>query len=141
MNIVIRAATADDEEKTVALWRSCDLVASYNDPAQDFRFARAKPNSDILVGLDNKNNIVGSVLVGHDGHRGWVYYVATTLDQRQQGIGRRMVEAGEQWLRERKIRKVMLMIRETNTQVIDFYKRLNFEIAPRIVMEKWLKDS
>jgi ribosomal protein S18 acetylase RimI-like enzyme len=106
--------------------------------AQDFRFARAKPNSDILAGVSPEGRIVGSVMAGHDGHRGWLYYVATAPDCHLQGIGRQMVEAGEEWLGDRKVVKVMLLVRETNTQVIDFYTHIGFEAIPRVVMQKWL---
>ena len=95
-------------------------MTSYNDPSQDFRFARANVGSDILVGLDDEQTIVGSVIVGHDGHRGWIYYVASDPNQRNQGIGRWMVEAAEQRLKNKGVAKVMLLVHETNTQVIEF---------------------
>jgi ribosomal protein S18 acetylase RimI-like enzyme len=77
-------------------------------------------------------------MVGHDGHRGWLYYVASAPDHRGQGTGRTMVEAGEQWLRDRNVPKVQLMIRGTNATVVPFYERLGYEDAPRILMSKWL---
>lgn len=134
----IRCASADDEDDIVALWRTCRLETPYNDLAQDFRFARAKPNSDILVGVSLEGTIVGSVMAGHDGHRGWLYYVAAAPDHQLQGIGRQMVAAGEGWLRDRRVVKVMLLVRDTNTQVLDFYSRIGFEAIPRVVMQKWL---
>jgi ribosomal protein S18 acetylase RimI-like enzyme len=137
----IRCASADDEENTLALWRTCGLETPYNDLAQDFRFARAKPNSDILVGVSPEGRIVGSVMAGHDGHRGWLYYVATAPDCQLHGIGRQMVAAGEEWLRDRGVVKVMLLVRDSNTQVVDFYRRIGFEAIPRIVMQKWLDPS
>jgi ribosomal protein S18 acetylase RimI-like enzyme len=140
MALTIRSAEPADEQAVVALWRACDLVASYNDPAIDFRFAKAGPSSDVLVAVDAGGAIGGSVMVGHDGHRGWLYYVAATPDAQGTGIGRQVVEAGEAWLRERGVVKVQLLVRETNTQVIAFYERLGFEISPRTVMAKWLAD-
>jgi ribosomal protein S18 acetylase RimI-like enzyme len=136
--LTIRSATPADETPVAALWRACGLVTSYNDPAEDFRLARGKSNSDVLVGIHEDGNLVGSVMVGHDGHRGWVYYVAADPNYRKEGIGRRMTKAAEQWLKDRKVLKVMLLVRETNTPVVNFYKRLGFEIAPRVVMQKWL---
>jgi len=138
MTLVIRPATLGDEKETVALWRACGLVASYNDPAEDFRFARGKENSDVLLGIDDPNKIVGAIMVGHDGHRGWVYYVGTDPACRLQNIGRCMIGAAEQWLRERKVRRLTLTIRPTNTQVVAFYEKIGFEITPRTVMAKWL---
>jgi ribosomal protein S18 acetylase RimI-like enzyme len=83
--------------------------------------------------------IVGAVMVGHDGHRGWLYYLAAAPDRRQQGIGRSLVHAAEHWLATRGVRKVQLMIRPTNTVVARFYDRLGYAEEPRTVMARWLK--
>jgi ribosomal protein S18 acetylase RimI-like enzyme len=138
MRLTIRHAVPEDEASVVALWRACDLVASYNDPAADFRFARAGACSDVLVGEDATGRISGSVMVGHDGHRGWLYYVAAAPHARGRGIGRQMVQAAEEWLRQRGVVKAQLLVRETNTKVVSFYEHLGFEVAPRVVMGKWL---
>jgi ribosomal protein S18 acetylase RimI-like enzyme len=136
--VTIRSATANDETALVALWRACNLVTSYNDPAHDFRFSRGKENSDVLVAVD-EGRIIGSVMVGHDGHRGWMYYVAAHPENRKQGIGKRMSDAAEQWLQNRGVVKVLLLIRETNTAVVDFYTHLGFELIPHVIMQRWLK--
>ena len=141
LRLTIRNATAKDEPRVAALWRASNLVTSYNDPSKDFHFARGREGSDILVGLNEEQVIVGSVMVGHDGHRGWIYYVASDPTHRNQGIGRSMVEAAEQWLKNKGVVKVMLLVRETNTQVVDFYKHLGFEAVPRVIMQKWLEDG
>lgn len=141
MQLRVRSATEGDEPGVVELWRACDLVVHYNDPAADFRFAKTAPCSDVLVGEDEAGRIVGSVMVGHDGHRGWLYYVAAHPNVRGSGVGRHMVEAGEGWLRERGVAKVQLLVRETNTGVISFYEHLGFKISPRTLMAKWLHES
>ena len=137
----VRVADARDEAAVVGLWRSCELVVHYNDPGLDFRSAVSAPCSDVLVYEDVSEGIVGTVLVGYDGHRGWLYYVAVAPHIQGQGIGRRMVEAAERWLRERNVSKAQLLIRETNAKVISFYEHLGFESAPRIIMGKWLKPD
>ena len=95
MLLTVKSAVAEDEQAVVALWRACDLVASYNDPVADFRFAKAGPCSDMLVAVDDAGEVAGSVMVGHDGHRGWLYYVAARPSSRSKGVGRRMVQAAE----------------------------------------------
>lgn len=89
--------------------------------------------------------ISDSVVVGHDGHRGWLYYVAADKRVRGIGIGKRMMQVAKEWLRERRVGKVQLLVRETNTNVVGFYEHLGFEAAPRVIMGKWLgrtvKDS
>ncbi len=139
----IRPARPEDEAAIVQLWRDCDLVASHNDPGRDFRLARAGSNSEVLVGQDGEGQdgegrIIASVMVGDDGHRGWLYYVACAPDRRGSGIGRRMVAAAEAWLEQRGVAKLQLMIRETNMAVVPFYERLGFEVMPRVLMTKWL---
>jgi len=138
LNVTIRPAEAADEAATVALWRACGLVVSYNDPGADFHFARAGRASDVLVAVDARGRVVGSVMVGHDGHRGWLYYVAADPGMRSQGIGRRMVKAAEAWLSERGVRKAELMVRQSNAGVMAFYERLGFERSAVLVMQRWL---
>lgn len=133
----IRSATQADEAAVIALWKECGLTVPYNDPAADFRFALGKPNSDILVTED----LSGAVMVGHDGHRGWLYYLAVAPARQRQGLGRKLVGAAEEWLAARGVPKVQLMVRETNEAVIAFYRRIGFEPMPRIAMQKWLQGS
>jgi ribosomal protein S18 acetylase RimI-like enzyme len=139
MSVVVRSATEADEEAVVALWRACNLTVSYNDPIADFRFARAREASDILVATD-KATIVGSVMAGHDGHRGWLWYVAVDPARQKQGIGRALVRAAEDWLRHRGVPKVHLMVREANAAVIEFYAKVGYDPMPRVNMQKWLKQ-
>jgi ribosomal protein S18 acetylase RimI-like enzyme len=132
--VKVRSATNTDEVAVTALWKACGLTVPYNDPAADFRFALGKPNSDILV----TDDLSGAVMVGHDGHRGWLYYLAVAPGRQRQGLGRTLVSAAETWLAVRGVPKVQLMVRETNVAVAAFYQRLGFEPMPRINMQKWL---
>ncbi|MGN6375129.1 MAG: GNAT family acetyltransferase [Sphingomonas sp.] len=137
----LRDAVAEDEARVVALWQACGLVAPYNDPAADFRFALAGPASTVLVNEDADGRIVGSAMVGHDGHRGWLYYLAAAPDLRGRGVGRAMVAAGEQWLGRHGVAKVQLMVRPTNTGVLSFYEALGYQETPRVIMAKWLRPD
>lgn len=138
---LIRPAREMDETATVALWRACDLVASYNDPHADFRFARAGAASEVLVAEGEGGRLVGSVMVGHDGHRGWLYYVSADPNARSRGIGRELVRAAEGWLRGRGVRKAQLLVRQSNAGVVTFYERLGFKQSAVVVMERWLDGS
>jgi ribosomal protein S18 acetylase RimI-like enzyme len=141
MPLTVRSAVAEDEQAVVALWRASDLVAPYNDPVADFRFAKAGPCSDVLVAVDADGAIAGSVMVGHDGHRGWLYYVAARPASRSTGVGRQVVQAAEDWLRRRGVWKAQLLVRDTNTKVVGFYEHLGFEVSPRVVMSKVLAQE
>ena len=138
VGFLIRPARELDEAATVALWRTCDLVVSYNDPHADFRFARAGAASEVLVAEGEGGRVVGSVMLGHDGHRGWLYYVASDPKARSREIGRALVRAAEAWLRERGVRKAQLLVRQTNVGVESFYESLGFERSAVVVMQRWL---
>ncbi len=95
MALKVREAISRDEMEVSRLWRRCGLVKGYNDPGSDFRFACMGPASTVLVGAE-EGRIIGTVMVGHDGHRGWLYYVACSPDRqigrraRDGGVGRRL---------------------------------------------------
>ena len=127
----------DDETAAVAaLWQRCGLVVPWNDPAADIALARSVANADVLV-MRLDRQIAATALVGHDGHRGWVYYVAVDPDRRGRGLGRAIMATAEAWLAERRLPKLQLMIRPTNHAVKDFYAALGFVEKPRLVMDKW----
>lgn len=134
------SAREGDLEDVVALWAACGLVRGYNPPDRDFSMALGKPNSDVLVVREGAR-IVASAMVGHDGHRGWVYYVAVDPDRRGQGLGAVIMAAAEDWLRQRDVRKVQLMVRETNQAVLGFYDALGYERSPVTVMQRWLDGT
>src|SRR5882757_8411025 len=132
------AAIEDADIATViALWQRCGLTRPWNDPAADIALARKGANAAVLVGRDNCG-IVASVLVGHDGHRGWVYYLAVDPDHRHKGYGGVMMAAAEDWLRQRGIEKLQLMVRPGNKQVQAFYDALGYDEQERVVYAKWL---
>jgi ribosomal protein S18 acetylase RimI-like enzyme len=83
----IAAVEDADIPAMIALWQRCGLTRPWNDPAADIAMARRGPNAAVLAGRDG-DAVVASVLVGHDGHRGWVYYVAVDPDHRHKGYGR-----------------------------------------------------
>ncbi len=126
-----------DIAAVIALWQRCGLTRPWNDPAADIALARKGPNATVLVGRDD-SGIVASALVGHDGHRGWVYYVAVDPDFRHKGYGRVIMDAAENWLRARGIEKLQLMVRPDNSQVQAFYQSLGYLEQERIVYAKWL---
>jgi len=126
-----------DVAAVVALWERCGLTRPWNDPAADIALARRDGNATVLVGRDGCN-IVASVMVGHDGHRGWVYYVSVDPDCRGKGFGRIIMAAAEQWLRQRGILKLMLVVRRDNTKVQAFYETLDYSEQDRTIYAKWL---
>ena len=137
MSLSISPITDADVEAVIALWQRCGLTRPWNDPASDIAFARRGANATILVGRAT-NAIVTSAMVGHDGHRGWVYYVAVDPDAQGRDFGRAIMSAAEDWLRVQGVTKAMLMVRPDNKKVQAFYDKLGYETQERVVYSKWL---
>ena len=138
--IETRSADAGDEAAVLALWRDCGLTRPWNDPAADFRRARDWPGSEILVAPVH-GSPVASVMVGHDGHRGWVYYLAVAAGHRRSGLGRAMMAAAEAWLVERGCPKIQLMVRDDNEAAIAFYRSLRLEVQEVAVLGRFLRPE
>lgn len=129
-----------DPNAVADLWGECGLIVPHNPPLHDIAFAAAGATSEILLGMIG-DRLVASVMVGHDGHRGWLYYLAVHPDWQGSGHGATMVDAAESWLRARGVRKVQLMVRETNVKVLGFYERIGYERSAVAVLARWLVED
>lgn len=77
-------------------------------------------------------------MVGHDGHRGWVYYLAVQHAEQRKGLGRQLMRACEAWVRECGVPKVQLMVRHANHDVISFYESLGYRDSDVVVLGRFL---
>lgn len=136
----IRPVVAAESDQVIALWEECGLTRPWNDPRRDLDFARGKTNSTVLIGhLDQK--IMASVMVGHDGHRGNIYYFAVAPKYQGKGFGRAMLQAAETWLVAKGVWKLHLSVRSENTKVIGFYERLGYEEQDVAMLGRWIDPS
>ena len=135
--LAIAPITDADVESVVALWQRCGLTRPWNDPTSEIAFARRGQNATILIGRAD-GALVATAMVGHDGHRGWVYYVAVDPDLQRRDFGRAIMAAAEDWLRGQGVEKVMLMVRPDNTKVQAFYDKLGYDVQERVIYAKWL---
>lgn len=129
--------TPEEADLAVALWAEAGLIRAWNDPHADIAAALACPTSTVLAARDGAR-IVGTVMAGYDGHRGWLYYVAVANDQRGTGLGRALVEAAERWLAGQGARVIRLMVRAENDAVTGFYEALGYEDGKMVVMGRRL---
>lgn len=121
----IRAFEAADEAAIVALWHACGLIRPWNDPHKDIARKLAEQPKLFLIGTVD-GAVMASVMAGYDGHRGWVYYLAVDAAHRGAGHARALMREVEQRLQDRGCPKINLLVRATNTQVLDFYRRLGY---------------
>jgi ribosomal protein S18 acetylase RimI-like enzyme len=123
--MLIRTFRPEDEAAVVALWRRCELTRPWNDPHKDIARKLAEQPGGFLVG-EIEGRVVATVMVGYDGHRGWINYLGIDPDAQQQGLGRALMDEAERRLRARGCPKINLQVRCTNTQAIEFYRRIGF---------------
>ncbi len=127
----------EEAEAVRALWVRAGLTRPWNDPAKDIELAVRTASATILVAR-LAGAVVATAMVGHDGHRGAVYYVATDPDVRGRGYGRAVMNAAEAWLREQGVSKLNLHIRSENHAVCGFYESLGYVAQDRISLQKEL---
>ena len=121
----IRRLRENQTDELIALWGECGLLRPWNDPAQDIAFALGHANSTVLVALED-GRIAAGIMVGHDGHRGAVYYLAVAPARQKQGLGRAMMKAAEDWLVGHGVWKLNLLVRRDNAPVLGFYEALGY---------------
>ena len=139
-NLSIRPFQATDESDLIALWVDCGLVVPENDPLKDIQRKGAVNPEWFLIGeLDGQ--IVASCMAGYEGHRGWINYLAVAPDHRNEGFARKIMEHAEALLRKSGCPKINLQIRETNSQAIEFYKKIGYSQDPVISMGKRLEED
>ena len=126
-----------DQNDLVELWSVCGLLRPWNDPLEDIRLCVTTPSSELVV-AELEDQLIGSAMLGHDGHRGWVYYLAVHPNWQGNGIGRSLMFYAEQWMDARQVPKIQAIIRADNLLVRGFYRRLGYQDNDVQVVEKFL---
>lgn len=135
--LAISPLRTDETEAAVSLWREAGLLRPWNDPRADLALAMGKPASTVLAGrLDDR--LVATAMVGHDGHRGWVYYLAIAASHRKNGRGAAMMRAAEDWICAQGVPKIQLMVRGDNAATQAFYDAIGYARSDVVVMAKVL---
>ncbi|QAY79696.1 GNAT family acetyltransferase [Sphingosinicella sp. BN140058] len=103
--------------------------------------AKLAVQPELFLVAEDAGNVVGTVMAGYDGHRGWLYSVAVRLSHRGTGVASEMISAAEIRLAALGCTKVNLQVRAENEAVAHFYARLGYESEPRISMGKRLNPA
>lgn len=134
----IRKFQEKDRDSVVALWKQVfPDDPPHNEPS---KVISAKLKVDDLIFVSEQDQkIVGACMAGYDGHRGWLYAVAVSPEQRRNGTGSQLVKAAIDELKSIGCVKVNLQIRSTNAAVAAFYKSLGFAAEDRLSMGVFIK--
>lgn len=136
----IDTLTEADIPAAIALWQAAGLTRPWNDPEADARRALAAPAATIFAARI-AGELIGTAMTGHDGHRGWVYYLAVAVDHQRNGIARRLMIAAEDWCTAQGMPRLNLMVRAGNNLVIGFYHSLGYRTTDVVVLQKDLGAS
>lgn len=125
--VTIRPFALRDTESVISLWQEAGLTRSWNNPHLDIQRKLTVQPELFLLAVDERDEVIGSVMAGYDGHRGWLYYLASDPAHRRKGIARSLVEHAEEKLIEMGCPKVQLMVRPGNETTMGFYDALGYE--------------
>lgn len=136
--VEIRPYASTDYAQVVALWS--DVFRDdppWNEPAAMIRRKlTVQPELFLVAHIDGR--VVGTVLAGFDGVRGWVHHLAVHGSHRRQGIAGSLMIAAEKGLEASGCPKINLQVRASNSAVTAFYRSLGYEVEERVSLGKRL---
>ncbi|HVU18663.1 MAG TPA: GNAT family acetyltransferase [Candidatus Didemnitutus sp.] len=136
----IRPFQDPDQAAVIALWHAAGLVRPQNDPVKDIARKR-KVNPEWFLVAEGAGRIVGTVMVGYEGHRGWINYLAVAPMKHRAGIGRALMAEAEKILRAVGCPKINLQVRPGNTAAMEFYRKIGFSEDAAISFGKRLESD
>lgn len=136
----IRAYQPGDEMQVIELWHRCGLTVPYNNPKRDIQRKLRVQSDMFLVGVIDEI-VIATAMVGYDGHRGWVNYLAVAPEHQRKGIASRLMEEAEIRLLSMGCPKINLQVRTSNTGVIKFYEKIGYKLDDVVSMGKRLIED
>lgn len=140
MSPSLRPFEERDEDAVIALWEACGLTRPWNDPRRDIARKLAVQRELFLVAVDD-DEVIGTVMAGYEGHRGWINYLGVDPSRRGAGTGRALMAEAERLLRERGCPKISLLVREGNDAALGFYAALGYGRDAVVPLGKRLVDD
>lgn len=140
MDHELREFRPDDRESLVALWRLCELTRPWNDPYRDIERKLSHDPENLLV-LESGGELVGSIMIGYEGHRGWVNYLAVHPSHRRRGWARLLMGEAERRLRTVGCAKINVQVRRSNSRAVEFYEQVGFTPEDVLSLGKRLEED
>ncbi|ULL18771.1 GNAT family N-acetyltransferase [Paenibacillus sp. H1-7] len=125
--ITIREMTIRDYEQMIELWKSIEGLALSNADSRDNIESYLDRNKGLSYVGEQDHQIVGTILCGHDGRRGYIYHVAVHPDCRKQQLGNKLVQTSLEQLRKEGIDKCHLFVLEDNAAGNGFWSSVGWE--------------
>ena len=139
---IVHFRQPDHGPQVIDLWREVFSYDSpHNDPALALDKKTALDDGLLFVAEMDSGEVVGTIMAGYDGHRGWLYSLAVHPEHRLLGIGSALVRHAEGALTERGCVKINLQILNSNREAEHFYRKFGFETEERINMGKKVRGN
>lgn len=136
----IEKFTIENYENIVQLWKKTDLTITSSDSREQVeRMLKLNPEFFLISKIDEK--VIGVVMGGFDGRRGYVHHLAIDPKYQKKGFGRLLIDELMKKFREKKIHKVHLFIEKRNKDVISFYQKLGWVMRNDLVMMSFVPDQ
>ena len=139
-DFIIRQYETTDRDGVIELWKQCGLVVPQNDPGRDIE-RKLKVNPEWFLVGEIGGSVVAACMVGYDGHRGWINYLAVAPRYRRRGFATLLILEAERILRQADCPKINLQIRTSNTGVIEFYEAIGYSMDDVVSMGKRLEQD
>ena len=126
-HLVYRDYLPSDMRAVIGLWESCGLTRPWNDPQRDIERKLTDSNGAFWV-VGQGGDVVASVMIGYDGHRGSINYLAITPRLQRSGLGAELMRRAEAFLIGLGCPKVSFCVRKDNDSVLSFYDSLGYVV-------------
>ena len=131
-----------DKDQVIKLWNKVfPIYSPHNDPLTSINRKLAVDDNLFFVAESSEKNVIGTIIAGYDGHRGWIYYLAVKPELRNQNIGSLMVKHAEKKLESLGCPRINLMGKIGNQGVFSFYQKLGYVDDPVVVLSKRLYED
>lgn len=136
--MLIRTYRNSDRKEVVDLWHRAGLYHPENDPNKDIH-RKIENSPELFFVATEDERIIGTVMVGYEGHRGWINYLGVLPEYQRRGVGKALMDHAEEALQNLSCAKIQLQVRKSNLEIIHFYESIGFSIEDVISMEKRLE--
>jgi len=131
--MMIREFKIDDYLIVADLWQAAGLILRPGDELEDVKL-KLQRDPDLFLVAEQDDTIVGSVIGGWDGRRGWIYHLAVKPDHQRKGIGLGLVRELEKRLASKGAKKVNAQVYKRNERSSEFFRTIGYETQPDLMM-------